>query len=134
MDEVRKTVVLLDNLKKAQSKLEDEQKDATHNLTPNGNEFLIFLMGERRNETIAFEMVNTKKSKQVDEIIKDYQNILYWRVNRELQAKKKAAENALSSIAAEGAKQDEEIKKVKKEISENQTETEATAYKTKFKL
>src|SRR4051794_40589770 len=57
LDKLRDTVALLANLKEAQTNLVTEKSSET-GLSTNGNALLVALMGERRNNSVAYQLVN----------------------------------------------------------------------------
>ncbi|CAJ0892652.1 7379_t:CDS:2, partial [Entrophospora sp. SA101] len=107
------TAELLNNCKKAEANLVTEKTSET-GLSTNGNALLIALMGERRNNSIAYQLVNEKdenEERRVDKMVKEYQTVLFRKNNKTLDLK-------LKEVLITFAKVSEKEEKVAKEITE----------------
>jgi hypothetical protein len=129
INDFKDTAALLDNLKVAQANLETERKSNT-NLTDGGNKLLTALLGEKINNSVAYQLINPKG---VDQIIKDYQAIQFRRLNKTLEVKKRSLEIELDSILKKGEEQAREVEEARKIMEEGLSVAEAEDYKDKLK-
>jgi hypothetical protein len=130
VDEIQKTVVLLDNLKKAQAKLPGEKESAT-NLTDNGNLFLAALLGEKINNSVAYQLINPQG---VDKIIKEYQTIQFKRINRSLETEKRSLEIELNSIEKKQKDQTKLVAEAREKMDKHMSVEKAEKYRDNVML
>ncbi|CAJ0630610.1 14139_t:CDS:2 [Entrophospora sp. SA101] len=123
------TAELLNNCKKAEANLVTERTSET-GLSTNGNELLISLMEPRRNNSLAYQLINTKEDGEgkVDKMVKEYQTVLFRKNNKTLDLKLKEALITFAKVSEEEEKVAKEIteleKKYNPQVLQEQTDLE----------
>ncbi|CAJ0646096.1 9678_t:CDS:2 [Entrophospora sp. SA101] len=126
---LQNTAELLNNCKKAEANLVTERTSET-GLSTNGNELLISLMEPRRNNSLAYQLINTKEDGEgkIDKMVKEYQTVLFRKNNKTLDLKLKEALITFSKVSEEEEKVAKEIteleKKYNPQVLQEQTDLE----------
>ncbi|CAJ0915284.1 2121_t:CDS:2 [Entrophospora sp. SA101] len=126
---LQNTAELLNNCKKAEANLVTERTSET-GLSTNGNEFLISLMEPRRNNSLAYQLINTKEDGEgkIDKMVKEYQTVLFRKNNKTLDLKLKEALITFAKVSEEEEKVAKEIteleKKYNPQVLQEQTDLE----------
>lgn len=123
------TARLLNVCKEAQANLKIEKTSET-GLSTDGNALLIALMEQRRNNSIAYQLVNEKDADEegrVDKMVREYQKVLFRKNNKlkqvnqirtqELNSKVQSNKKQLRKKEQELAEIDSKIVNLKKKLS-----------------
>src|SRR6266511_664964 len=126
---LQNTAELLNNCKKVETNLKIEQSADV--LSDDGSKLLISLMGERRNNSTAYQLVNEEdenEERRVDKMVQEYQTILFRKNNKTLDLKLKEALITFAKVSEEEEKTEKEVeeleKKYNEQILQEQTELE----------
>ncbi|CAJ0834493.1 7486_t:CDS:2, partial [Entrophospora sp. SA101] len=139
------TAELLNDCKKAETNLKVERSADV--LSNDGNKLLVSLMAERRNNSIAYQLVNEKDENEegrVDKMVKEYQTVLFQKNNKTLDLKLKEALISFAKVSKEEEKVAKEITELEKKYNpqvlqeqtdlENKVDTAVTALKDDLRI